>query len=76
MEGSDSAGLAGSHAMTFVVRLSRDDAGQLTAVVERVRSGEKARVHDLNAIPGAIARMITADERLDPGRRPSPAEDP
>jgi len=76
VEDSDSAGLAGSHAMTFVVRLSRDDVGRLTAIVERVRSGEKARVHDLDAIPRAIARMITADERLDPGRRPSPAEDP
>jgi hypothetical protein len=28
---------------TFVLRLAHDEAGRLTGVVERVRTGEKAR---------------------------------
>ena len=43
MEASNSAGSGVCQAMTFVVRLSRDDTGRLTGVVERVRAGEKAR---------------------------------
>ena len=61
MEDSNSAGSSGRQAMTFVVRLSRDDTGRLTGVVERVRTGEKARVDDLDAIGRAIAQMMPAD---------------
>lgn len=47
--------------MTFIVRITRDEAGRLTGVVERVRTGEKARFDGLDGIAAAIARMVAAD---------------
>jgi hypothetical protein len=44
--------------MTFVVRLTRDEAGRITGVVERVKTGLKARVEDLDAVGRAIGEMI------------------
>ena len=61
---------------TFVLRLAHDEAGQLTGVVERVATAEKARVDSLEAIPAAIGRMVTAEEGWSLEPRPSPAESP
>ena len=36
----------GSGAMTFIVRLSKDDRGRITGIVERVATGEKERFQD------------------------------
>jgi hypothetical protein len=47
--------------MTFIVRLSRDESGRLTGIVERVRTGEKERFEELAAIATLIARMAEAD---------------
>jgi hypothetical protein len=47
--------------MTFVVRLSRDEAGRLTGIVERVRTGEKERFEGLASVATVIARMVEAD---------------
>jgi hypothetical protein len=47
--------------MTFVVRLSRDEAGRVTGIVERVRTGEKERFDSVHAIATVIARMVDAD---------------
>ncbi len=44
--------------MTFVVRLSIDAAGRITAVVERVRTGYKERVQGIEAISACIGRMV------------------
>jgi hypothetical protein len=73
MELSNSGDPGSGVAMTFVVRLSRDDAGRLTGVVERVRTGEKARVDGVEAIGPAIARMVTV-EGNDDARRPRGAD--
>jgi hypothetical protein len=43
---------------TFVVRLSRVDGGRLAGVVERVRTGEKASFHELEAIGTVIGRLL------------------
>jgi hypothetical protein len=43
---------------TFIVRLSRDDAGRLVGVVERVRTGEKERFESIEAISEIVARMV------------------
>jgi hypothetical protein len=43
---------------TFVVRLSRVAGGRLSGVVERVRTGEKARFNELDALGAVIARML------------------
>jgi hypothetical protein len=43
---------------TFIVRLLRTDAGQLSGVVERVRSGVKARFVGEAELCAAIARMV------------------
>jgi hypothetical protein len=47
--------------MTFVVRLSRDDAGHVSGIVERVRTGEKARFDALDALVEVIGRMVAHD---------------
>jgi hypothetical protein len=57
---------ADDHA-TFVVRLSRA-GGRLDGVVERVRTGEKVRFHELEALGAVIAGMLARDER--PGGHP------
>jgi hypothetical protein len=44
--------------MTFVVRLTRDEVGRITGVVEQVKTGLKARVEGLEAVGRAIGEMI------------------
>jgi len=44
--------------MTFVVRLTRDEVGRITGVIEQVRTGLKARVEGLDAVGKAIGEMI------------------
>jgi hypothetical protein len=44
--------------MTFVVRLTRDEVGRITGVVEQVKTGLKARVEGLDAVGRAIGEMI------------------
>ena len=46
--------------MTFIVRVSIDEEGDVTAVVERVRTGQKERVHSVDNIGRVIAMMIAA----------------
>jgi hypothetical protein len=53
--------------MTFVVRLTRDEARHTTAIVEQVKTGRKVRVEGLEAIGHAIAEMIAGSE-LDEAR--------
>jgi hypothetical protein len=43
---------------TFIVRLTREPGGTLTAIVERVRTGEKARVQGLEQLGAALLRML------------------
>jgi hypothetical protein len=45
-------------ATTFIVRLAPTDSGDWTAVVERVKTGEKFRVSDLGGIGVLIARLV------------------
>ena len=49
--------------MTFIVRLSIDDTGRVTGIVERVRTGQKERVQGVEAIGEVIARMAAGTER-------------
>ena len=51
----------GSTYATFVVRVVRDDAGQLAGIVERVRTGEKARFETTDGMGQLIARMVAGD---------------
>ncbi|MGH8766059.1 MAG: hypothetical protein ACRET8_10115 [Burkholderiales bacterium] len=53
-------------AATFIVRLAPTDSGAWTAVVERVKTGEKYRVGDLAGIGALIARIASGQE-ADPG---------
>jgi hypothetical protein len=57
--------------VSFIVRLTRDEDGGLSGVVERVRTGEKHRVHEVEAIGPLIARLAReesprADDPEDP----------
>jgi hypothetical protein len=51
----------GSRYATFVVRVVRDDAGQLAGIVERVRTGEKVRFETTDGIGQLIAGMVAGD---------------
>lgn len=44
--------------VTFVLRLVRDRAGRVSGVLERVRTGEKARVAGLDGVTAALAKML------------------
>jgi hypothetical protein len=43
---------------TFIVRVARSGDGEITAVVERVRTGEKAKVRALADLGAALAAML------------------
>jgi hypothetical protein len=45
--------------MTFVVRLQRTPDDEIAGVVERVRTGEKARFRGMEMIADAIVRMLS-----------------
>ena len=44
--------------VTLVLRLSLREGGQVTGVVERVSTGEKRQIHDLEAIGPVITGMV------------------
>lgn len=49
--------------VTFVVRAVRDRNGRLVGVLERVRTGEKWRFEDPDAIGRRIERIVDEDVR-------------
>jgi len=50
------------HRAVFIVRLDRDDLGHIRGVVERVRTGEKARVESVGDVGEILAAMLARDE--------------
>jgi hypothetical protein len=48
---------------TLIVRIRQDDAGQLTGVVERARTGEKVQFHGLETLSRAVASLLSTTER-------------
>ena len=67
---------------TLIVRIRQDNAGRLSGVVERVRTGEKVRFHGLETLNRAVASLFRpspkgADHDDDTGNecgRPRPAK--
>jgi hypothetical protein len=63
---------------TFVVRVDRDASGNVSGVIERVRTGEKEGFRGLEAIGGLIARMVEAEDGTPddppPARRRGPLQ--
>ncbi len=60
--------------MTFVVRVRPGDRGRLSGIVERVKTGEKHRFHDTEAIGALIAEMVRHEASTIPGaKRPTDA---
>lgn len=49
--------------LTFVLRLVCDRAGAISGVLERVRTGEKARLAGLDGIAPALAAMLDREAR-------------
>jgi hypothetical protein len=43
---------------TLIVRIRQDDAGRLSGVVKRVRTGEKVRFHGLETLSRAVASLL------------------
>ena len=48
---------------TLIVRIWQDDAGRLSGVVERARTGEKVRFHGLETLSRAVAALLSTTER-------------
>jgi hypothetical protein len=46
--------------MTFIVRVSVDEAGGVTGILERVQTRQKKRFQGLEAIGPLIAQMVAA----------------
>jgi hypothetical protein len=57
------------HRAVFIVRLARDPRGQVTGVLERRRTGEKARIDGLVDVGGFPRRCWRARSGRRPGRR-------
>jgi len=49
--------------VTFVVRVVQEDGGRVRAIVERVRTGEKAHASTTEDIGRVIAAMLTQETR-------------
>jgi hypothetical protein len=47
--------------VSFVVRAAADNAGRLTGIVERVRTGEKHRFEGEEALGRIIARLVAEE---------------
>lgn len=45
--------------MTLIIRIRQDDAGGLSGVVERVRTGAKARFIGLETLASAVASLLS-----------------
>lgn len=58
--------------ITFIVRVSIDEEGGVTHAVERVRTGQKERVHGVGDIGRIIAMMIAGGEGRQVARRGPP----
>jgi hypothetical protein len=52
----------GHYRAVFIVRLDRDPGGQLTGVLERVRTGEKVRIDSLTDVGLRLAEMLAREE--------------
>ena len=48
---------------TLIVRIRQDDAGRLSGVVDRVRTGQKVQFHGLEALSRAVASLLSSTER-------------
>ncbi len=44
---------------TLIVRIRQDDAGRLSGVVERVRTGEQVRFHGLETLNRAVVSLLS-----------------
>ena len=44
--------------MTFILRVSVDEAGRVSGIVERARTGEKERFQGLEALGPLIAHLV------------------
>jgi len=50
---------------TFIVRILQNEAGKLSGVVERVKTGEKQSFEGLEALGELIAGMMEKEQRLE-----------
>ena len=50
---------------TLIVRVRQNDAGGLSGVVERVRTGEKVQFHGLEMLGRSVAALLLAGAQGD-----------
>jgi len=67
MDGTKDAGMEPTEHLgdytTLIVRIRQDDAGRLSGVVERARTGEKVQFHGLETLSRAVASLLSTTER-------------
>ena len=61
----------GATSVTFIVRISIE-AGRVSGIVERVRTGEKERFRGVDDLGRIITRMITGNAEGTPENRTRP----
>jgi len=61
--------------MTFIVRVRPGEPGQVSGIVERLKTGEKHRFHGVEAIGPLIAEMVRPDTPSSPEPNPSSRRD-
>ena len=61
----------GRHHAIFIVRLDADTSGRITGIVERVLTGEKARIDGLERVGQLLSSMLSGG-RL--GKAPSESD--
>jgi hypothetical protein len=59
-------GEQGLHRAVFIGRLDRDPGGRVSGVMERVRTGEKARGDALADVGSLLAAMLAREEAEPP----------
>ena len=58
----------------MIVRVSSDESGRISGVVERVRTGQKRRFHGIDTLGPMIVQMV--GEETGVGVKPGELDDP
>jgi len=54
---------SGPRRSSFIVRIDRADAGEVSGVIERVRTGTKEAFHGVDQIGAVLVRMMESDDK-------------
>ena len=70
------AGRTSSTVVTFIIRITRNEARRVSGTVERVRTGEKERFTDTAGVGAVIERMLESDHQTNAATAPHTGGEP